>query len=226
MTMRLLRFLRLPVVAVLATVAFGPAKARADFLIFDSKDDFLAASVGAPLQFQGFESFLPAPGSVKFPGFTLSNTNLRSPSLNVFSSFSGDGAFSVSANLDQGTRVVFAFDEPVSAFGIFVYNKSSSLLRFGDDLGDAAFLPISGLTPSITFFGVINTDASFREASIAVESGALGSFYAFDALSFGTVASIPEPSSVSLLAIAGLALLGYGRYRCRRGPGHRSVRGM
>jgi hypothetical protein len=215
MSTRLLRSLA-GLGVLLPTLAFGAQKARAELLIFNSKEDFLAATAGAPLQFQGFESFTPGP-SVPFPGFILTNASPRSPMLRVFSPFSGDGLSSISGNLDQGTKFVFDFDEPLSAFGIFFFNKSSALVRFRDDLGDEAVLPTPGIFQPITYFGVINSDAPFRQVSFTVESGGLGNFYAFDELSFGRVTAIPEPSGALLLGVVGLAIVGYGWSRRLRG---------
>lgn len=169
--------------------------ARAGLITYSDRASFDSAA-GSLAGFESFDTFFV--GSPRtFPGFTASTASGSLLTTFVYGVTDGNFALSVP---DKGDLLTFTFDSPINAFGIDVTVVPSGRVTVGGDIA-ASFAANS--TP--TFFGVINDTGTFD--TVTFTSTGTGPEAEFDALSFGTAAFVPEPSSLALLGVGVIGLI-------------------
>lgn len=214
--------------AAIAYVASAGAAQAAPMTFLNDEAGFNAALGGAVLTIEDFndETVTPDQMSLNLSDLTITSTQMH---LGVRSSIDC-GAFGLATACFaisgfETTPITFTFPSPVNAFA-FDFND------FGDNdnnsappgLGDLR-LTIPGLVTDLViassdgsnaddiaqFFGFIDPDASFTQ--IVLENTFFEDNVAYDNFRFGTVAAVPEPST---LALFGLGLAGIAALRRRR----------
>ena len=214
--------------AVLGLMAGAAGQAQAAFVLFTDRPSFQAA-VGS-LTTENFNSIITdtvfTNSTLSFPGLTLRSTGGATADILVdvppyeFNPGSAniDGTARVNlGGLRPGSSVVsILFNAPVSAVGFDTVNydiDNDTAQAFVGSTLIGSFPPASNLTG---FIGVLDTSGA-TISSVDIRTSAAGNaFNAFDNVSFATGgAAVPEPSSLVLVAIAGLA--GIGAARRRRG---------
>jgi len=193
--------------AVALTSAF-PASAAPTF--FSDAATFDAAT-GPLAGFEGFNDARPNAATQVYNGFSLSETggvNIVVHLINFPGAFDsaiieGGSAASYDDNgLSLGT---FSFDNPITAFGLWVTRNSAGSVAITGD-GGATSIDLLADTPA--FFGLINMDGF----STVVFDAAGDPLVGFDALRFGDAAVIPEPATWAML-IVGFGLVGFAARR-------------
>ena len=191
---------------VILTVLLLASVSAAGPIYFDGDEAGFAAAAGTTLDTFGFDSpFFGNPDSVDFGDFTFAETGGTNLVRSTAGAHTGDRAIYYS---DNGNSVgIFSFDSPINAFAVYVRTvPSARTVTVGGDLSTSFTTPAN----TYKFFGVIDTTGTFDTISFDVSGG---DFVVFDTLSYGTVATVPEPGTFVLL---GMAMLGYGVYRRRR----------
>jgi hypothetical protein len=230
------------VVTALTLGLSSPAKAG--IIFFNSRTAWQAAA-GNPSfieDFSGFAADTPFRTSpVALNGMTIQQEgpSLGVPLRNVidvppltFSEGNGTSAAQLITNFpegaDPGTQVRIAFVQPNSAFGFESWQANSAegaVLEVFDGAtllgsqvltnGDGAFLGYvltGGDTATLIRFG----SATLLPGS-AAEGFAIDNLVGVNASGPSGASPVPEPGSLALLGFGTIGVLGYGRWRQRRG---------
>lgn len=216
------RRLGIPMALAIALMAPCSSTVEAAIITFEGQDadgsltnanaafaDLVAAA--SPLTTEDFESLAAGPYTVaNLPGVVVS-----APGINgSFDVFDGPiaGAFPISGSGHIGNRhetneILFTFDQPINAFGIFAtdLDGESVTVRFDNGALQQFLIPNVGSNGSDAFFGYVDTSSSTTAVSVSDS----GLFVTYDDVSFRV---IPEPSTALLLG-GGLLALAVGRKR-------------
>ena len=210
--------------AAIAFVASAGAAEAAPMTFLNDEAGFNAALGGAILTIENFDD---EAGTSDLMLLNLSDLTITSTAAHLEVGAAGVcNAFGLATqclviNDFETTPITFTFPSPVNAFA-FDFND------FGDDDGTRPGnlqLTIPGLVTDLViassdgsnaddnaqFFGFIDPDASFTQ--IVLENTFFEDNVAYDNFRFGTVAAVPEPST---LALFGLGLAGIAALRRRR----------
>lgn len=213
----------------------------AAFIIPHDESSFrnVAADQGVVLDLESFEVAVSDPienftnkefehGKVTVSGFETGN--IRFPTIAT------EGVSVIGQRGGRGTSspIIFAFDTPIRAFGIYILNGTSGSgsqrvdvavndsngVSIAQSYGSARFLPsVAPLSPakdvesiefgSEHFWGIVSTDEGFQ----SVDFGGSGTSFAdiwFDGL-LSDQTAVPEPGTPSLIVAVSLALIAYSR---------------
>jgi hypothetical protein len=206
---------RLATLTVLVTSLTAPA--RADFIVFGTRDAFRAAISGTPSTTEGWDQF--ASGTIIPNGAVVNGVVyvLSVPTANFIITAGGadlsppnglgrtNNPFGGEAFIPSDI-VTFTFPTLISAFGISfnTFSTAANAYVLATNLGNiapSAYDPFPGLSTG-QFAGFISGEPV---SSVAIQT--LVSFqFGFDDMI--SVKSVPEPTSLSLFALSLLGLLG------------------
>jgi len=192
-------------------------QARADFIVFGSRDAFRAAIVGTPSTTEGWDEF--ASGTI-IPNGALVNGvvyDLSDPTVN-FIVTAGGAAISSPNGLGRTNNpfggeafipsdiITFTFSTPITAFGVsfntfFTAQEAHTLTTNLGDVAPSAYDPFPGISTG-QFAGFISGELV---SSVSIRTLVPFQFGLDDMISAQTVA---EPTSLTLLALGALGLLG------------------
>lgn len=177
-----------------------------------------AAGLGAALSTEGFESF-SAGNPINFGPFiaTLTNgTGFTQESGNNLITTQGSSVLQFVSSSTSLTSVEFVFGTAINAFGVDItsIDRPDLTVTFLDDLGNTVGGLASGQTTArALFFGVTNATAFTKARFTFNEVDTLN----FDNLQWGSAgATVPEPGSLMLVALAILGLVAVQRQRAGR----------
>ena len=172
-------------------------------------------TTGGNLNFESFEVSLANGPAYVLPGFRVSETNGNNFLQRAGGVSATDGAFSV-AYFDNGASLLeFQFDQPVNAFGFDLTTFADTSVTVGGDLSGS--FSLSNQQPQFIGF-VDNMGGTFQTLTFSV-ANSTQLRVDFDAVSFGTAAAVPEPSSFAMLL--GLATTSVLSVRRRSRPSRR-----
>jgi hypothetical protein len=164
-------------------------------------EDFSSFTFGNPLN--GTQTTWAAPGANGY-GWTATTTS-SAPALGLYSNTSA-----LSVNSANDGLVLNFTGSPVKAFGGIVANSDiSGNLQAGTvtmTLSDATTSNITFATATSGFLGWVGPTA-FTSVTITATSGVTNNWPQLDHAYTGTAAAVPEPMSMTGLAIGALALL-------------------
>ena len=177
--------------------------------VFNNEIDFLNAT--GPLSFEGFEG-LTANNSVSLGSIiasdfvvTASNTGLGIFNTPIAGQFATEGKQFLAHQSGLNITTTFTFNYEINSFGFDLIDYGdwgTGQLTLVNDAGDNAVVAVAGGGDgNVQYFGLIS-DFMFTEAIFT--NTISGEAFGFDKVSFGVV---PEPATLSLLAIGGLTLL-------------------
>ena len=187
------------VLGLIGLIYLSPSFASPIFFIDRVTFNAAAASAGISLQTESFESHFSQAPMVDFGPFTVTATD------NVISStfFPTDGTRSI----DADPEATFSFEVGVNAFGIDIidFGDAGKAKLIFNGAGLATDMILAQVANSsqkwpdgkILFFGVIDSDVSWQDFFFKTTLNSDDMHY--DSLSFGTVRSIPEPSTAYLV---------------------------
>jgi hypothetical protein len=206
---------RLATLTVLVLILTGQAKA--DFIVFESRDAFRGAIASTPSTTEGWDEF--ASGTI-IPNGALVNGavyHLSDPTVN-FIVTAGGAAISSPNGLGRtnnpfggeafipGDIVTFTFPMLISAFGMSFNTASTAegaytLTTNLGDIAPSAYDPFPGLSTG-QFAGFISGEPI---SSVAIRTLVPFQFGLDDMIS---VQAVPEPTSLTLLVLGALCLIG------------------
>jgi hypothetical protein len=195
--------------------------ANAVLVTYTNEATFLDATVSPSLE--SFESFAATNSrnltNLAATDFTLSVVG--GEDFGVFNQLNFNGTFATDGNNyvvshTSTSSMTFDFSQPIAAFGLnitdFGDNAAQDLIL---DVGTDSFTIASGPLPNGNelFFGVVDFSGTFSSATLTAQGDSIG----IDEVYTAQMAAVPEPSSLALLGLSGLTLVG-GALRRRRQP--------
>lgn len=201
----------------------APATARASF-------EGALSGIGAPLLRENMEGMtVPGAlanqspiafsfGSITGNGITPSNEALSGTFTGVFNTTAGGSKF-----IDATGVVTITFAQALSGFGLYITDLgdySDSLITATLALAGGGTTNVDvqrgGANASLLFFGVYESDPNVQYASITFNTNGIQDVFGLDdfvGVVRGTGAQIPEPATLTLLA---MGMLGIGAIRRRK----------
>jgi len=190
-----------PVLVVALSLSY---QAQAATISFTDQAAFLA-QVQAP-SFESFESHLVGvpTSSVSAAGFTMTSASIQIRNSPQAGSFATEGQQFARWDSTNDRELVFAFDDPISAFGVTItdpVDNPSATLSLTTNVGDSFPSFLANLPDGQDrFFGIVNEDATLDTVTfISNFPDGMG----FDEVYFVVV---PEPTSLTLTVVALLPL--------------------
>ena len=230
--MMIIRNIRIGLSSVLLVLVITVA-ARCEVYTYTSESNFLATMSGPNMEsFESFNAFpLPASDFFVMTDFTMSalpmtggSQPVHTPALHAelgpdftLNISATDGPAFVRYDSDAGETLRFTFNSPQRGFGVNVVDWGDwgiGSLILSDDLGNSFTVATTPRNDgNQLFFGVINTQSTFSQIDL-LSQPTLNSFGIDEVYYGGNI--VPEPSTLTLLAVSGLlGLLGW-RWRRRR----------
>ncbi|HEY2381744.1 MAG TPA: PEP-CTERM sorting domain-containing protein [Terriglobia bacterium] len=181
---------------------------------------------------EDFENLTPGPisSTLTFPGAGTTATLTGSVTVqNVPTGTDSNGHYPISGNQyleDDAPSFSLSFSQPVDAFGFYGVDIGDMggilTLQLANGSSTSLMVP-SGPIPaednsSVLYFGFYGTTAADEFTSITFTNSNTADGFAFDDMSIGTfaeLASVPEPGSLTLLALGVAGLFGYRWHRRR-----------
>jgi len=184
------------------------AQPAAALIIFNNETDFLNAA--GPLSFEGFEGLTAnnanSLATITASDFvvTASNTGLGIFNIPIAGQFATEGDQFLDHQSGLNVTTTFTFDLGINSFGFDLIDYGdfgTGQLTLVNDVGDNAVVAVAGGGDgNVQYFGLIS-DFVFTEAILT--NTISGEAFGFDKVSYG----IPEPGTVCLLGLGGLALI-------------------
>jgi hypothetical protein len=192
-------------------------------------DDFMANLTGVGTE--NFEAYFLGTSAPLTLNFTGAGTATLTGTGSVADSTSA-GRWATSGRKYWAARTgdfAINFSNPISAFGFYgtdigdfggslkieYTNGSTSTLDVGNTVSQNG-----GTSGSVLYFGFYENDPSKAFSSISFLNNSTGDYFGFDDMTIGTyeqvTPTVPEPSTLLLMGLGFLGLLGYGRKRCSK----------
>jgi len=189
---------------VVVMLAVWCCSATATLIFFTDRAAFDAAA-GGELSFESFEGSPQQGASVTYGDLTLTESGgvnyfTHTAVNSIFTSATTDGQHSIwyDDNDNSVSTLTFGLASPVTALGFDIATALNSTVTIGGDI--ASSISLMANTPS--FFGVIDLMSPINTVTFSASGGPN---VGFDAVSYGN--AIPEPGTVCLLGLGGLAMI-------------------
>jgi hypothetical protein len=215
--------------ASLALLASVVERTHAGLVFYPDRTAFNAATTGVTMI--GFEGIAP-PDGFTFYGhspLTLSGATFTASTSNLFvesSTYYATHFFHIPYNLGSGDFLLsgnfapadlsISLPGPSTAFALDLgtFDSINSQVSFKLSSGDT--FSVSAPYPTSMFVGFTST-VPITSVDLLITSGDRQDTLSVDNVSFGAI--VPEPASLTLFGIGGVAALGYRRWRSRNQHG-------